>query len=436
MVTLFNVIVLVCGIVVFLYKDKLFPYYGIAWLVLFPYIYDLLFKLEGSDSYYNIIAWINYYSTICLVIKLCQNKRKLDCKFTKLLLWLFIFLCYSILLSLVRNTDLIQFLRYAIGNILNISFFLVLIDLPVSSKNMFFFIRKLNCFELIICLFQSFNLLLYSFSFSESIKGISLISGTFSRGNILGDVMLLMVIFQISYKYIYHFKFSYFDYFIYFGTLYFIYKTGTRTPFILMIISLVTMFIYHNKNNLKLLIILSLLSIFIYSNRNILLKNDGPSYDWQVEKSEQRQELIVNMLTDKNYVSENTTLYLSAVLCKYFFENPIFGVGNLFKSDSGYGGVVSYKASNLTDATLMLFLCEFGFFGLLLLFILFSWIIKYSSKRNYFFCIYMLIMNFLITITDPGIFFIGNMIYFYLLVKIGKNDNERRPKEILQSNIS
>ena len=58
-----SALLLVLGLFLFLFKKKSYLYYTVAWITVFPFIINLGIKIQ-TDSYYNLLAWCNYYNVI------------------------------------------------------------------------------------------------------------------------------------------------------------------------------------------------------------------------------------------------------------------------------------------------------------------------------------------------------------------------------------
>ena len=151
----------------------------------------------------------------------------------------------------------------------------------------------------------------------------------------------------------------------------------------------------------------------------------GVTYTKNAENSSERQAVLLSMLNDDDFAEKQTTLGLSFVVLSTFPDNPIIGSGKLFQG-KGYGGFISWEAGNVTDATLAIFLCEVGVIGLLIWLYIYHIIINKIGKgallpKLIFF--YLLI----ITIADPGLFFIGNVLSLFVSVSLcnGLNHNKK-----------
>jgi hypothetical protein len=196
---------------------------------------------------------------------------------------------------------------------------------------------------------------------------------------------------------------------------------------------LLVYFIYKDKVNKTSLLAsgLILAAVLIWGSK-YWLSNADVTYDSEVTSAAQRQNVLASIFLQEGYLNEQTTMYYTVYVLSYFPDSPIIGPGLLFQSPKGYGGVVSVEEANLTDCTLALRICETGLIGVLLFFLIYYNVLRKlcgNTKGARLVFYYMLI----VTITDPGIFFLGNYLGFISLVLIEKSDglSQRRLKTVL-----
>lgn len=123
---------------------------------------------------------------------------------------------------------------------------------------------------------------------------------------------------------------------------------------------------------------------------------------------------------------DETTLRLSsALISRYFPESPIIGCGYAYKGqDKAYPvnlntdfGLTNYEA----DATLALYVVEYGLIGIFLFLWYYFTLIKFSVSQTYSveaMIISIIIFTFLLafSITECGLFYRPNFFYFYMYI--------------------
>lgn len=95
-----SALLLVLGLFLFLFKKKSYLYYTVAWITVFPFIINLGIKIQ-TDSYYNLLAWCNYYNVIVFfslfASQLLNHKSKKELiRIKQILVVLFVMFAYSI----------------------------------------------------------------------------------------------------------------------------------------------------------------------------------------------------------------------------------------------------------------------------------------------------------------------------------------------------
>ena len=112
-----------------------------------------------------------------------------------------------------------------------------------------------------------------------------------------------------------------------------------------------------------------------------------------------------------------TTFTLSLTLIPYFLRNPIIGIGNYYRG--GYA-LIYPGSNNVSDATLMFLLCEYGLIGFLVLISIMIAIVYYCKSRvdrNSYLLILTIVAILLVqTITDAGFYYKRSGIFFSILV--------------------
>ena len=143
----------------------------------------------------------------------------------------------------------------------------------------------------------------------------------------------------------------------------------------------------------------------------------GVTYTKDAENSIERQNILFSIFQDADYLTTHTTFALTYDVLSHFFESPLIGPG-LYYVGSGYAGYINFLEVNRSDATLAIYICEFGVIGLLFLLFFYSVFIKtYGSDNRYL--LYALITLLIVSVTDNGIFYSCNNVLLLLFVLVG-----------------
>ena len=208
---------------------------------------------------------------------------------------------------------------------------------------------------------------------------------------------------------------------------YITYNSGVRTALVAVIPIIIYVFYsilgyrFKTKKGRILAMLFFGFCIFtVYSFFQSLAEETGITYTKNATDSSERQAVLLSMLNDADFAENQTTLGLSFVVLSSFPENPLLGSGKLFQGN-GYGDFINMNEGNVTDATLAIFLCETGLLGILLLSFVY-YIILTKIGLSHPFPKLVFIYLLIITIADPGVFFMGNMLLLYISI-IFANEN-------------
>lgn len=419
-----SVFFLVLGLLLFIFKDKTYFYYVLTWLFFFPFLVNFGFKLQ-TDTYYNLLAWCNYYNSLVFVILVYKNNKR-----TSVDRWIWAILCimlllfvYSVFLAKVRNTGVVENVKYMYSNFSNIFFLINIFLIKPSLRKIRICAYYTFVIELIVAFFQMFGFFKYSVAEDEGMANLSIVTGTFIRNNIFAEVLTILFLFLLYFQIKSSNKITTKYWIFSMIVFYLVYESGIRTALLAFILAFGCMYFFRPVKlrymKTKIAIFAVLLMFSFNSNVKSILSG-GMTYDSQVTSSAERQANLLNIFRDKDYLSENTTIYYSIFVLSYFDENPILGPGLLYSNgEAGYGNLVNTRSGNLTDATLAIFICETGLVGLLLFFtIYFLLLFKINEKRKGGFILFFYLI--LITITDPGLFFLANTCMFFALIYLDK----------------
>lgn len=428
----FSALFLVVGLLLFMYKEKTYCFYVMFWLFFFPFVVNLGFKLQ-TDTYYNILAWCNYYNSLVFLFLVCHNLKKptVNKWIWGLLAIIVLLFAYSAFLAKVRNTDYVENIKYMYSNFSNVFFLINLFLLKPSLAKIRKWAYCIFVIELIIAFFQMLGFFQYSVRQDEGMANLSIITGTFIRNNIFAEVLTILFLFLLYFQIKINEKITKKYWAFTILVFYLVYESGIRTALLAFVLAFGCLYFFRPTKlpylKTKLALFAFLLMLCFNSNVKSILSGEM-TYDSQVTSSADRQANLLNIFRDKDYLSENTTIYYSIFVLSYFEENPVLGPGLLYSNcESGYGNLVNTKSGNLTDATLAIYCCETGIIGIAL-FLALYYVLLFKINENRKGALILFLYLFLITITDPGLFFLPNTCLFYTLIYFDKVGFKRYKK--------
>ena len=422
MVLFFSIVLFVTGLSIYIAKEELFLHYLLIWICFGPVFINLFYTIE--DEYYNILTWIIYLSYVVAFIEIVREKGIKD-KWNKNIFLLVIVLnVYYVLISVLRGVSILDSIRYISGY----TGFLVSLSIIIKNKTKFSSLLKLMkiiiVIELILALIQPYTDLL---NFHAALHGddvmTAMVNGTFVRNNVFVEFITPIVMIVFYFDYLKYKKIRPLMWVLLLVTLYITYNSGVRTVLVAIIPILVYsiyMFlekVYKKKSTRIMVMILYgvvLYSCYVFVQN--LAQENGVTYTKYAQDSSQRQAVLLSMLNDDDFAEKQTTLGYTITVLSTFPDNPIFGSGLLFQGD-GYGGYISRKFGNETDATLAIFLCETGLIGLVIWVFIYYIILSKLNHKNILpkmIFVYLLI----VTILDPGLFFIANVLLLFISIKM------------------
>lgn len=416
------------------YKGYLL-HYLILWISLVPLLFHWLVGFTEESQYYELIQWSKYLGVFLFLLTFYKNRTIHG--YGTVYILLAIVLCYSAFLSLYRHTSPIETIKYVFGAFFELMVLLGLSTIRIHSASLLRLIRVLLWIEI---LFVFFELLTGRVLFwqTDGVVGVEA-AGTFRGSNIMAEfvtVMLYALIYNESKQ---DSRITARNWVLFLFVSVIIFLSGVRMALLahLLISCVLIAKIYRlgerfKRHTVPILFLGGLAAALVYYGFSHYLASSEVTYDTQVTSAVERQNVLASLFLQEGYLSEHTTMYYSIYVLSFFPQNPILGPGLLFKSSSGYGGVVNETVGNLTDCTLALHICEGGIVGALLFILIYFFVLRDICFKSWGARIvfYYLI---LITITDPGIFFIGNYLGLIALVLIEKRHElpKRRLKTLL-----
>lgn len=392
------------GLFGYLIKREFVLYYYIIWLAFFPFL--LSFFVLDIEQVKYVSGQANYFLAILFIINTIRMGNYSFSIKGLMLIGTIVFLL--LLSSLINSAPFADYLRFAISSLLPVYFISSFIHSfdkfqPASFISFLFFILL---FEVGLCFVQynffigiSPTWLLAAGSFADS----NFMWGTFSNGNIVSMFVTLCYLFILC---CYNKDWpSYRKWLFYLTTVavcWCILFSGIRTYLVLLFVFSSIIVYLKAKNKFFFTIILGLGVVFLISA--FIVSDYETMASAEKEAGIERQIYGISKIASGD--DEGSTLSLSTyLLTEYYNPLDLFGKGQLYKK--GYG-LVSLENNNEMDATLALYLVEFG---LITLFLIVYYLYYQSTiaprayrKKKSTFAKLLFFCCFLSTVTDPGIF--------------------------------
>ena len=417
----FCLILFVAGLGIYRFRSQYLLHFLLLWFCFAPILFNFFYTIE-QEEYYNILTWAVYlgYAIVFFdYLRFGISEKWLGL----LVLCVVVLMFYYVSLSFVRGTSFVDSIKYITGNVgflLPLSFLLYK-DCDIQSLGRF--VRRIVYFELLLALLQPFTDVL---NFHAALNGddvmTSMVNGTFVRNNVFVEFLVPLVMLLISYDYQESQKLTPKTALVVITSLFVVYNSGVRTALVAIAPLLIYAFysflgnIFISKRGRIIAMLFGGLCLYsIYSFIQDVAEETGVTYTSDATDSSERQAVLFSMLNDADFAEQQTTLGLSFVVLYTFSENPVLGPGKLFQG-KGYGDFINKEAANITDATLAIFLCETGLIGFtILLFIFYILLNKLAPPHPMPKLIFLYL--FVITISDPGVFFMGNMLILFITIK-------------------
>lgn len=439
MTLVYSIILYVFGFVLFISKKKEFILsYLILWVCFAPLLYHLIIGFDDVSNYYNIIQWAKYLG---LTIFLFSFKIRNIKFFSILYVLLFIVLLYSIFLSLYRGVSIFSTVKFVFGSFFEVLILLGLYKSKINKDSLVKLFNFILIVEVFFAIFQYFTGFRF-YPVYNDIAGAE-VSGTFIGANLLSEfvpLILYVLIYIEDYK---KRRISAYHWVLFFLVSFMVFISGVRMALIchtlistILVIKVYRLNLLFKRNPIPMIVISSILVYFGYMVFSSFLGQSEVSFDNQVSSAVERQNVLTSIFLQDDYLSEHTTLYYTFFVLSFLPNNPIFGPGLLYMSPSGYGGVVNSTSSALTDCTMAIYICESGIIGVLLFILIYTQLIK-KLCHNSFGAKLLLAYLLILTITDPGIFFVANYLIFISLILIGKQNELSTTgfKKVLQPSV-
>lgn len=400
--------------------DQYTIHYLLIWICFGPILISFVYTIS-EEEYYKVITWALYTSYALSVLDIIKNGFG-DKNLRIVIIGVLLLIFYYVSLSFFRGTSFIESLKYITGNLGFLISLLILSSKECDLQSLLKLIKGIVYFELFLAFLQPFIDLL---NFQAALNGddvmTAMVNGTFIRNNVFVEFLTPLVMLFIYFDYKQSHKILPRSLIVLLLLLYETYNSGVRTALVAVIPIVVYVFYcllgyrFKTKKGRILAMLFFGFCIFtVYSFVQSLAEETGITYTKNATDSSERQAVLLSMLNDADFAENQTTLGLSFVVLSSFPENPLLGPGKLFQGN-GYGDFINMNESNVTDATLAIFLCETGVVGFLLLLFIY-YIILNKIGLSHPFPKLVFIYLFIVTIVDPGIFFMGNILLLFISI--------------------
>lgn len=404
------------------YKDrgKYLLHFLFFWIAFCPSIYAFVEPMT-DEVYWQILSWATKLAYLAMLDTLVINRSKYIMPQRKIVILFCVALVYVLLLIAIRPVPFMLYLKYGLECYLIISGAALLTTRQPDVKSLYILLRYVFFFEVLLGLLQiRIPLLNYKCSFENAdLANIEhVIGGTFLGNNTYIEFLTCLAILVIYIEYKSRNKLSIPTLFSMIGVVFLTYISGVRTPLIAITIPLAYTLLFYLKKKAKkkgIIYIVAgcLVCFFLYDTTKKYISNSSVTYTKDATSATERQAILISLLLDNTYLVQHTTFALSySVICD-LPGNLIIGPGYFFTK--GYEGYSYIDESCTTDATLALFLGEFGLIGLVIIGGLFYiLLVQINKKRGGAMILFYYLL--VVTITDNGVFAFINLLCLITMI--------------------
>lgn len=419
------------------------------WLISIPILAPILAFRSGIQNTEDLLVfifsiWGAFQRAFVVIVayQLIIKKKKIPRDIQKFIIACGLLCIYLLFHNVIRHFDIISLYRDVAGVCYCFLPILVMIldkDVRPKLSVIFGVILFIIAIQIIMVPFNLEGIVVYTMRYQDRIflqEELGLVSGTFSQSNALADFLSIVYLFVCVDFFARKGLSKIVFYTISSVILSLLLLTGSKMPIVCSLMAFVMCLFYYRRK-----MILPLISSFIGLILVIVL-----SWEYIEKLSEEYHgvDRFVSGMTNfveskKGNETDDSTLRLStALINNYFWENPIIGCAYAYKGqDNAYPtnlnvdfGLSDYNA----DATLALYLVEYGTLGLLLYLYYYYCLIKYSVgiiyKNKHKIAVVTIIFLFLLafSVTEGGLFYRPNFFYFYTYIfAVQRNKEELLP---------
>lgn len=388
-----------------------------------PLLYSIPFDMN-RDEYWTILAWASKLGDFALLDAFLRWGNKFNKQLKGLLVCLMIAMIYVVFLILLRGLPTVQYIKYGLECFSIIAGIAMFTSREIDYNSFYKLLKVGFVFELLVGLIQVFY---QPLNYKGALSGneVLFVNGTFFGNNTFIEFLTCLgfLIFSLEYKQ--RGKLTRFSLLLCAILAYLVYESGVRMALAAMLIPLgYFIYVYFKKRKNKAsvvvyLVLAIIVAIPIVKTITSFVSNSSVTYTRDATSVAERQAVMASILVDNTYLLEHTTLGLSYNIVMALPDNPILGPGRYFTS-KGYEGYSYKEGSSITDATLALFIGEFGIIGLFIIGYMLKILLCKINNRNrgaLVIAAYLLI----ISLTDNGIFGAINLFSLISMIMLEKH---------------
>lgn len=429
----------------------------VLWLISIPILAPLLSIYLGIDHPEDIEVFLHtvwgVFQRVFVVIvlyKLFCCKKKIP-KGMSVFLIPCGFLClYFVLHNVVRHFDMVEFYKNVAGACYNFLPILVMVlDERVRPKLSVVFgvLIFIVSIQLVMIPFNLEGVMVYPILYQDHIflrEELGLVSGTFHKANSLADFLSIAYLFVcvdfFSRKSISGRLFA----LISVVMLTILALTGSKMPIVCSLFILSLCFFYY-KRHWVVPIFIGIVGVILFV---VLSWESIEKISAEYRGVDRFVSGMTNFIESKKGKSDDdsTISISSALIERYFLESPLIGCAYSYKGDdkayplSKIGVTSDLKTLN-ADATLSLYLVEYGLIGLFLYLWYYYSLINYSVEivcgdKQKMVAIAIFLFFLVFSVTEMGLFYRPNFFYFYMYIfGVQRDLEEKYYPEIKSSGI-
>jgi len=336
---------------------------------------------------------------------------------------------YFIFHNGVRNFDLAALYQNIAGALYYVLPVLVMVmdkNVRPKLKSVFIVLLIIISIQIVMVPFNLEGIIIYTMRYQDRNflqEGVGLASGTFSQSNALADFLSIAYLFVCVDFFARKGMSNKIFFFVSAVILTLLSLTGSKMPIVCSLMALTICVSYYKRKMIlpimSVLVGLSLVIVLSWSS----IENLGEQYRG-VDRFVGGMTKFVESKKSKE-ADESTVRISTSLIDRYFLESPIIGCGYAYKGqEKAYPlnlnsdfGLSNYEA----DATLALYIVEYGAIGIILFLWYYYSLIKYSvnlafRRKDTAVVIIVFIFFLAFSVTEGGLFYRPNFFYFYTYI--------------------